>query len=88
MGGFVDGSRGCGVLNRKGTHRSTEENKSDIHKHRDEVYNDQGTLHELGLEAGKEIDRRPNDDQYFDSRYNPAVMSGIPVGDWTMKAEL
>ena len=33
-------AEGCEVLNRKGTDRSTEKNKSDIHKHRNEVYND------------------------------------------------
>ena len=75
-------------MNRKGTHHSTEENKPDIHEGRNEVYNNQGTLHESGLEAGKEVNRRPNRDQYFDSGYNLAVMSGVPVGDWAMEAEL
>ena len=57
-------AEGCGILNRKGTslsnfriaplrYCSSEDGKSDIHEHRNEVYNDQGTLHEFGLQAGK-----------------------------------
>ena len=68
------------------THRSSEDGKSDIHEGRNEVYRDQNTFHEPGLEAGKKIDRRSNCDQYFDGGYNAAVMSGIPVGDRAMEA--
>ncbi len=72
----------------KGAHCSIEKNKPDIHEGRNEVYNDQGTLHESGLEPGKEIDRRSDCDQYFDSGYNSAIMPRVPVGDRAMKAVL
>ena len=68
--------------------RSIEEDKPDIHEDRNEIDNDQGTLHESGLQAGKEIYRRSNCHQYLDSRDNPTVMSGVPVGDWAMETVL
>ena len=67
---------------------SIEKNKPDIHEGRNEVYKNQGTLHESGLEAGKEIDRRSDCDQYFDSGYNPAIMPRVPVGDRAMETVL